>query len=66
MMSYYKRFTKRVTRSVLEVGSSHFYERPELKMKKIFLCLKIAGIDTGGGGQFWVEKNDSGHKNSFF
>ena len=35
-----------------------------LKMKKFFLCLKIAEIDKGG--QFWVEKNDSGHKNSFF
>ena len=32
--------------------------------EKIFLCLKIAEIDMGG--QFWVEKNDSGHKNSFF
>ena len=30
----------------------------------IFLCLKIAGIDMRG--QFWVEKNKSGHKNSFF
>ena len=35
--------------------------------EKMFLCLKIAEIDMGGGGrgQFWVEKNDSGHKNSF-
>ena len=32
--------------------------------EKIFLCLKIVEIDMGG--QFWVEKNDSGHKNSFF
>ena len=32
--------------------------------EKFFLCLKIAAIDMGG--QFWVEKNDSGHKNSFF
>ena len=32
--------------------------------EKFFLCLKIAEIDMGG--QFWVEKNDSGHKNSFF
>ena len=32
--------------------------------EKIFLCLKIAEINMGG--QFWVEKNDSGHKNSFF
>ena len=31
---------------------------------KIFLFLKIVEIDMGG--QFWVEKNDSGHKNSFF
>ena len=29
---------------------------------KNFLFLKIAEIDMGGGGgQFWVEKNDSGH-----
>ena len=37
--------------------------------ENIFLCLKIAEIDIGGGGggvQFWVGKNDSGHKNSFF
>ena len=32
--------------------------------EKIFLCLKIVEIDMGG--QFWVEKNDSEHKNSFF
>ena len=32
--------------------------------EKIFLCLKIAEIDMRG--QFWVEKNDSGHGNSFF
>ena len=34
--------------------------------EKIFLCLKVTEIDMGGGGQFWVEKNESGHKNSFF
>ena len=35
-------------------------------MKK-FYCLEIAEIDMGGeGGKFWVEKNDSGHNNSFF
>ena len=33
------------------------------KNEKIFLCLKIAEIDMGG--QFWVEKNKSGHKHSF-
>ena len=32
--------------------------------EKSFLCLKIVEVDMGG--QFWVEKNDSGHKNSFF
>ena len=32
--------------------------------EKIFLCLKIAEIDMTG--QFWVAKNDSGHKTSFF
>ena len=32
--------------------------------EKIFLCLKIVEIDMGG--QFWVEMNDSGHKNTFF
>ena len=32
--------------------------------EKFFLCLKIAEIDMGG--QFWVEKNDSGHKDPFF
>ena len=31
---------------------------------KSFLHLEIAEIDMGS--QFWVEKNDSGHKNSFF
>ena len=37
------------------------------KAKLIFLCLKIVEIDIGGwGGQFWVEKNDYVHKNSFF
>ena len=36
--------------------------------EKIFFCLKIAEIDMGWGGegQFWVENNDYGHKNSFF
>ena len=39
--------------------------RPKnLQNEKIFLCLEIAEIDTGG--QFWVEQNDSGHKKSFF
>ena len=28
MMPHNKRFTKRVTRSVLEIRSPHFYERP--------------------------------------
>ena len=32
--------------------------------EKFFLCLKIAEIDVGG--QVWVEKNDSGHKDPFF
>ena len=31
--------------------------------EKFFLCLKIAEIDMGG--QFWVEKNDSGHNTHF-
>ena len=34
------------------------------KNEKNFLCLKIAEIDMGG--QFWVEKNNSGHKTNFF
>ena len=32
--------------------------------EKFFLCLKIAEIDMGG--QYWLGKNDYGHKNSFF
>ena len=32
--------------------------------EKLFLCLEIAEIDMGG--QFWVEKNDCGHKNLNF
>ena len=36
------------------------------KNEKFFLCLKIAEIHIGGGGQFWVKKNDSGHKDPFF
>ena len=35
-----------------------------LQNEKIFLYLEIAEIDMGG--QFWVKKNDSGHKNEFF
>ena len=31
--------------------------------KLVFFCLKIAAINMRG--QFWAEKNDSGHKNSF-
>ena len=39
--------------------------RPKnFEYEKFFLCLKIAEIDMGG--QFWVEKNDSGHKEPFF
>ena len=38
-----------------------------LQNEKKFLYLEITEIDTGGGGgQFWVKKTDSGHKNSFF
>ena len=38
--------------------------RPKnFEYEKFFLCLKIAKIDMGG--QFWVEKNDSGHKEPF-
>ena len=43
--------------------------RPEnFEIEKIFLCLKIAEINMGGGGgvNFAVEKNGSEHKNSFF
>ena len=29
--------------------------------ENIFFCVKSAEIDMGG--QFWIEKNDSGHKN---
>ena len=32
--------------------------------EKFFLCLKIGEIDMGV--QFWVKKNDSGHKSPFF
>ena len=38
--------------------------RKNLQDEKNFLCLEIAEIDMGG--QFWAEKNDSGHKNPFF
>ena len=39
--------------------------RPQnFENEKTFLCLKIVEIDMGD--QFWVEKNDSGHKSSFF
>ena len=48
------------------VAASLFsWRRPKkLENEKVFLCLKIAEIEIKG--QFWVEKNDSGHKNSFF
>ena len=38
-----------------------------LEMKKIVICLKCSNGNwgEGGGGQFWVKKNDSGHNNSF-
>ena len=32
--------------------------------EQIFVCLRIAEIDMGG--QCWVEKNGSGHKNLIF
>ena len=43
-----------------------FSHRDVLKILKIknFLCLKIREIDMEG--QFWVEKNDSGHKKPYF
>ena len=44
--------------SLLIETSQKFFEN-----EKFFLCFKIAEIDMGS--QFWVEKNDSGHKNSF-
>ena len=41
-------------------------KRPKsFENEKFFLCLRIAEIDMGGG-QFWVETNDSGHKDPFF
>ena len=43
--------------------------RPKnIENERILLCLKIAKIDIEGGGRvkFLVEKNDPGHKNSFF
>ena len=48
------------------VAASLFSSRrpKNLENEKIFLCLKIAEIDMRG--QFWVEKNDSGHKKSYF
>ena len=49
-----------------EVAAALFSSRrpQNFENEKIFLCLKIAEIDMGS--QVWVEKNDSGHKNSFF
>ena len=39
--------------------------RPKnLESEKNFLCMKIAEIDMRG--QFWVKKNESGHKNPIF
>ena len=35
-----------------------------IENEKIVVCLKITEIDEGD--QFWVEKNNSGHRNSFF
>ena len=47
--------------------SSFLFETSQkLENEKVFLCLKIAKIDIGGRGQFWVEKNDTGHKSPFF
>ena len=37
---------------------------PKLTPHVNFINFKIDEIYMGG--QFWVEKNDSGHKNSFF
>ena len=52
--------------SIRGVAAALFSSRrpKNFENEKFFLCLKIAEIDMGG--QFWVEKNDSGHKNSFF
>ena len=54
--------------SIREVAAALFSSRhpKNIENEKIFLCLKIAEIDMGGGGQFWVEENEFGHKNSFF
>ena len=52
--------------SIRGVAAALFSLRPSknLQNEKIFLYLEIAEIDMGG--QFWVKKNDSGHKNSLF
>ena len=52
--------------SIRGVAAALFSSRrpKNIENEKFFLCLKIAEIDMGG--QFWVEKNDSGHKSSFF
>ena len=52
--------------SIRGVAAALFSSRraKNFENEKIFLCLKIAEIDMGG--QFWVEKNESGHNNSFF
>ena len=52
--------------SIRAVAAALFsLRRPKnFENEKFFLCLKIAEIDMGG--QFWIETNDSGHKDPFF
>ena len=50
--------------SIREVDAALFSSRrlKTYKNEKLLLGLKIAEVNIGGeGGQFWAEKNDSGH-----
>ena len=65
-MKIFTTFTDFENWSVRGVAPALFSLRcpKNFKNEKCFLCLKIAEIDMGD--QFWVEKNDSGHKDPFF
>ena len=60
---FWANFSKLINQGVAAALFS--LRRPKnLENERILLYLEIAEIDIGG--QFWVEKNDSGEKNFLF
>ena len=59
-MAHYEQILAKLINQGVAAALSSSRRPKNFENEKIFLCLKIVEIDMGG--QFWVEKYDSGHK----